>query len=353
MKHRNDEDRLDDLIARAADIGKVEFDRRKWLDRLAVPAPCLDSRQMSHRKSEPHKKIWRTIMDSRITKYSLAATILVVASLVLSDPFGLFGSRHSVLLAETVRQMDQVRTITHKEKRIFYEMGKDEPWLKTDVVKYLSFDRGVVEEQYDEAGNLMARAYILNDPPQITLVFPREKKYVKLPLADSWARLMNNLTPKAIVEHFKSGGCKDLGSATVDGYDVEGFETNNAEIFPIPEPYRFLFPIKDIKWQFWISKDKPFPVAADLEVTTGRGFFTLFKEMRITCHDYDMQYDQDIPSTVFDPNIPADYTPLNLESTLKANAAWLGVGTLPVVGLVAHRKCRRTRSRRSKTLAAA
>jgi hypothetical protein len=350
MSHRNDEDRLDEIIGRAADIGKVEFDRTKWLDRLAAQKPGLDSRQTHHTKPEPHRKIWRTIMESRITKCSVAATILVAASLVLFDPLGLFGGRHGVALAEVVERMNEVQTITHKERRIYYEIGKEEPMLRANVVKYVSFDRGVVEEQYSEAGNLMYRVYILKDPPQIILVFPEEKKYLKLPLADSWANLIDNLTPRAIVEHFKSGDYKDLGPATVDGHDVEGFEANDPEIWPIPKQYWFLFPIRNIKWQFWIDVDKdlPLPMAVDLEVTTGRGLFTLFKELRITCHAYDMDYDQDIPSTVFDPNIPADYTPMNLESTIKENAAWIGVGSLPVVGFVAHRRHRRARSRQRK-----
>jgi len=348
MKDRNDEGWLDETIARATDLGKVEFDRGKWLVRLASQESGLDSRQTLHKKSEPHKKIWRTIMDSRITRYSAAATILVAASLVLFDPLGMFGGRHGVVLAEVAERMNEVQTITHKERRIYYEIGKEEPMLKTNVVKYLSFERGVVEEQYDEAGSLMYRVYILKDPPQIIFVLIEQKKYLKLPLADSWARLMEHLTPKDIVGHFKAGDCKDLGPAQVDGHDVEGFETNNSEMWPIPERYRFLFPIKDIKWQFWIDidKDLPLPVAADLEVTTGRGLFTLFKELRITCHDYDMDYDQIIPPTVFDPNIPADYTPLNLESAIKENAAWLGVGALPVIGIIAHRRRHRMKSHR-------
>lgn len=347
MNHRNDEGWLDEIIARAADIGKVEFDRRKWLDRLAAEpqkpgVPCPRTR---YAKSKPHKKVWRTIMDSRITKYSVAATVLVAASLVLFDPLGLFGGRHGVVLAETAERMNEVQTIVHKEERVYYEIGKEEPLLRADVVKYLSFERGVVEEQYDEGGSLKYRVYILKDPQQIILVLVDEKKYLKLPLTDSWARLMDHLTPKSIVEHFKAGNCRNLGPAKVDGHDVEGFETNNTEIFPIPEQYRFLFPIKDIKWQFWIGKDDPLPVSADLEVTTGRGLFTAFKELRITCHDYDMKYDQSIPDTVFDPNIPEDYTPLNLESVAEKNAAWLGVGVLPVVGIIVGRRCRR-RSRR-------
>jgi hypothetical protein len=285
-------------------------------------------------------------MESRATKYSIAATILVAASLVLFDPLGLFGGRQGVGLAEVVERMDEVKTMTLKENRVYYEVGKDEPWVKTQVVKYLSSDRGIVEEQYGEDGHLQGRAYILKNPPEITIMLVEDKKYVRLPLTDSAARLMERLTPKALVEYFKAGDCTDLGAATIDGHEVTGFETRDSGLFPISGQYRFLFPVKDIKWQFWIDKDQRLPIAADLEVTTGRGLFTVFKELRIVCHDYDMQYDQNIPSAVFDPNIPADYTPLNLESTLKENAARIGVGTLPVVGLVAYRRYRRARRRR-------
>jgi len=291
-------------------------------------------------------------MESRATRYSVAATVLVAASLVLSDPFGWLDGRHGVVLAEVVERMNEVKTMTLKEKRVYYEIGKDEPLLKTNVIQYLSFDRGIVDEQYGEDGRLQGRAYILKDPPQIVIVLVEEKKYVKLPLTDSAARLMERLTPRALVEYFKAGDSTDLGTTTIDGHEVTGFETRDSGLFPISGQYRFLFPIKDIKWQFWISKDL-LPVAADLEVTTGRGLFTTFKELRIACHDYDMVYDPNIPSTVFDPNIPADYTPLSLESTLKESAAWLGVGFLPVVGFVAHRRRRRARSRRNRTLPAA
>jgi hypothetical protein len=349
MSHKKDEDRLEEIIARAADIGKVEFDRKAWLDRLGAQRPGLDSRQMRHMKRESHKKIWRAIMESRITKYSVAATILVAASLVLSDPLGLFGGRHGVVLAEVVERMNEVKTMTVKENRVYYEIGKEEPWVKTNVVKYLSFDRGIVEEQYGEDGRLQARAYILKDPAQIVIMLVEDKKYVKLPLTDSAARLMERLTPRAIVEYFKAGDCQDLGTATVDGREVTGFETRDSGLFPISGQYRFLFPIKDIKWQFWISKDL-LPVAADLEVITGRGLFTLFKELRITCHDYDMEYDPNIPPAVFDPNIPADYTPLNLESTVKESAAWLGAGGLPVVGIVVWRRQRNAHQREARMM---
>lgn len=324
------------IVGRARRPTERATDERILSDATAALAQTTDNRPQA---LTPGPRIWRMIMESKATKYSAAATILIAAALVLSDPLGLFGGRHGVVLAATVEKMKEVRTVMHKEKRIFYEIGKDEPLLRTNVVKYLSFEQGVLEEQYDEQGHRMARAYILKNPAQIIIVVDAEKTYLKLPLADSWHRLLENLTPRAIIEFFQTGQYRELGPAQVDGYDVQGFETNNTDIFPLPEQYRFLFPVQTFKWQFWITADKPLPVAADLEITTGRGFFTAFKELRVVCHDYDMQYDPNLPPTLFDPNIPADYQPLSLEAGQKA--AWLGVGAVPALGFVAYRRRQR------------
>ena len=288
-------------------------------------------------------------MESRITRYSAAATILVAASLVLFDPFGLSGGRNGVVLAEAAQKMDEVQTIVHKEKRAYYEVGKDEPLLEADVVKYVSSEYGIVEEQYGKQGGLQHRVCIQKDPQQMVLLLVEDKKYLTLPIADSWARLMDRLTPKGIIDYIQAGNCRELGRRRIDGHDVEGFETFNAELFPITEQYNFLFPIKEIKWEFWVDTQSLLLVTADLEVTTGRGLFTGFKRLRIASHGYDMRYDQELPASVFDPNIPEDYTPMNLESVAQENAAWLGVGALPLVGFAAHR--RRSRRRRSSRTA--
>jgi len=225
-------------------------------------------------------------------------------------------------------------------------VGKDEPLLRADVIKYVSSRQGIVEEQYDEKGNLQYRVYIQKEPQQLIFVFVRERQYLKLPMGESWARLMDRLTPRGLVEYFKSGNYQELGPGRFEGRDVEGFAVSDAGLFPLADQYRFLFPVEGIQWRFWIDTETLLPAGADLEVTTGRGLFTAFKKLRITCHDYDMKYDQEIPATMFDPNIPEDYTPLNLESVAEKNAAWIGVGALPIVGIVAHRRHRRIQLRK-------
>ncbi|MCU0916017.1 MAG: hypothetical protein MUC88_15865 [Planctomycetes bacterium] len=344
MNDRKDQDGLDRIIRQAVDLGTVTFDRAKWLDRLAAQArePVPPSRQTHHPEPGRRRRIWRIIMESKATRYSVAATIVAAAALILTNPFGFLGRSHGVALAEAVEKMDAVETMVLKEQRNFYELGQEEPFLRAQVVKYCSSRHGVVEEQYDEQGNLMARAYILKEAQQLIFVFPQGKQYLKLPMSESWARIMDYLTPKALVAYFQSGDYKELGPSRCDGHDVEGFEVTDTSLFPLADQQHFLFrlfPVEAVQWRFWIDTKTLLLAGADLEVTTGRGLFTLFKRMRVTCHDYDIQYNQEIPAAVFDPNIPDDYTPLNLGSLAEKNAAWLGVGAVPVAaGIVVHRR---------------
>ena len=70
---------------------------------------------------------------------------------------------------------------------------------------------------------------------------------------------------------------------------------------------------------------------------------TGFNKIRGVFTAYDFQWNAEIPEGIFDPNIPEDYTQINLGSLAQENAAWLGVGALPVIGFVAHRRRSRRR----------
>lgn len=73
---------------------------------------------------------------------------------------------------------------------------------------------------------------------------------------------------------------------------------------------------------------------------------TYFRKFHVEITTYDYRWNAEIPAGTFDPNIPADYTPINLGSLGLQKAAWLGVGALPAAGFVAYRR-RRARGGRS------
>lgn len=344
MSHSKDDNQLDAMLHRAADIGEVAFDRKKWQERLAAhPERSSPSRQETLRQARfgPHRHVWRRIMDSKITRYSAAATIVVAASLILSDPFDFFGSSHGVVWAEVAAKVAETHTLVHREKRFFYEQGQEEPFLEADVVKYVSSEHGIVEEQYDTEGNLMGCAYMLKQSQRVLFVFSPHKRYLDLPLDEAFTSLIDSVTPKGLVDYFTSRPSTPLGRSQFDGHDVEGFEIDDVSFFPIPERYRFLVPLEGLTYRLWIDVESSLPVGLEAEFTSGRGLLTWFKRLRVKVRAFDFRWDAELPEGTFEPSIPEDYSPMDPQSIAKENAAWFGVGVLPVIGVIVHRRCRR------------
>ncbi len=312
-------------------------------------ASATMKRAVTASQSSRRVTLWRTIMQNRVTQYSAAAVVALAMALVLFQPDGYIGGR-GIAWAEVAQKVSEIQTIVHKEKRSYYEVGQEEPFLKADAVKYISSEHGIVEEQYDKEGNLMHRVYIQRDPLRLTGVLFPARRYFQMPVGEAWARMMERLTPMGLVDHFKSGDYKELGHRRFEGHDCEGIEAEDTGLFPLPAHFRFLFPVEKITWRWWIDVESLLPVAVDMEFITDRGPLTGFRELRVVCHAYDMDYDADLSADVFEPNIPEGYEPLNLGSVLKDNAAWLGVGALPIVGVVVHK--RRHRARLSRLRAA-
>lgn len=280
-------------------------------------------------------------MESKVTKYSAAAVVALAMVVILFGPFEISGNG-GVVLAQVVQKMDEAKMIVHKEQRFYYELGEEEPFLKTDVIKHCCQNLGVVEEQYTTEGDLMHRAYVLGEPREFIALLPASKKYFKMPLGDGMAQMIDCLTPRGLVEHFMVIEHKDLGRSRIDEREVEGFEAIDTEIWPMPEKFNLLFPVKQITWRFWIDIESSLPVRAEYEVITDRGLLTGMKKLKVVCKAYAFEYYQQAQKELFDPNIPEDYTELGLSDLIpiKAKAGLTGIVIIPA-GFVLWRRRRR------------
>jgi hypothetical protein len=219
MSHKRDQDRLDALISQAVDLGRVKFDRQRWLDTLAAqsPEPGPAGTRVDHTKSHHPRTIWRKIMKSKATKYSVAATILVATSLVLLNPFA--GSRHGVVLADVAQKLSETRTVIHKQKRVVYRAGEDQPFFQGEALNYFSTDLGMVEEQYDPNGALRYRICLPKGQQKVTILFPQVKKYVQIPAPkDLYEQLCKMIEPAGLVNYFTPASCTKLGRSQRDGF---------------------------------------------------------------------------------------------------------------------------------------
>ena len=159
MKHENDNQWLDPMLERHLHREPEKFDFEKWAQKHPEEARMLRSGYEDPGRSTKTKpsEIWRFIMESKITRYSAAAVITLAAALVLLSPFGT-PNNGSIVWAEVVENVHQMRTVIHKEKRVGWEIGQEELSREADVIRYASEEHGLVEHQYDDKGTLMFRA---------------------------------------------------------------------------------------------------------------------------------------------------------------------------------------------------
>jgi len=283
----------------------------------------------------PGPAIWRTIMGSKVTRYSVAATIILAASLVLLNPFG----RSSVVLGEVAQKLSETRTLMHKESRLAWRPGEDKPFFKAEVRKYFSSDVGMVEEQYDPNGVLIHRICFLKASQEFVIVLPRVKKYVRLPLPDGiYDRFVAMMVPSGLISYFTSQPYTKLGRSHFGDFEVEGFEVPQVDLSWVPSYTKYLFPIRDLTARVLVDVESTLPVAIEMEIDADRGLMNGFQKVHAEFTAYDFEWNAELPAGILDPNIPADYTRIDLGSVASENAAWFGVGALPIVGIVVRKR---------------
>lgn len=177
---------------------------------------------------------------------------------------------------------------------------------------------------------------------QFIIVFPAAKKYLKVSLSgELFDRLTGMLTPSGLVAYYTSGSYKELGRATFDDVDAQGFETTDPDLLnPLSEPLRSMIAAKDLVGRIWIDRETSLPVGTEITFNTGRGLFTGFKQLHCEFKAYDLQWNVEIPDGMFDPNIPDDYTEFKATDFIptEAKAGLLGMGLVPVGFLVWRRR---------------
>jgi hypothetical protein len=253
--------------------------------------------------------IWRRVMENKMTRYSVAATILAAVTVVL---FGPFGSRHAVVLAKVAQRLNETRTIMHKEKRLAWWPGQDKPFFQGEVWKYISTDVGFMEEMYDSDGHLEHRAYVLKEG-QMVVVFPQSKRYIKLPAQGRiYDELLKMSSPSGMINYFTAAPYTKLGRSRVAGVDAEGFESDNIDFFWLMDYIKYLFPIENLSARLWVDARTSLPVEIEMKMDAGPGFMNGFKNLHAEFTAYDFEWDVPLPEGILNPNIPADYTRIDL-----------------------------------------
>ena len=242
MTNKKDEKWLDEKMTQASDFGRVRFDAQQWKQKYILN----ESRESSFscRYMGTHRSIWRFIMESKVTKYSAAAVIILALTLVLFGPFWAPGNGN-VVLAEVRQRVNGIETMVIRGTKTFTRPGDPDTVFELDgircefdLVKYFSLQHGLVEEGY--VGDELIYRFTFNRPKQQTLLLiPPHKKYVMAPTTDMQMRLLENGTPKGIINLLMEGEHRKLGLDKIDGVEAEVFEFEDPVTFKELAPKAF------------------------------------------------------------------------------------------------------------------
>jgi len=291
-------------------------------------------------------------MESKITRYSAAAVVALPVALVLLSPFGTPGNG-GIVLADVQQRVADAETMVIRGQKTYLRPGEDGEVFEFlgikyefDLVKYFSKQHGLVEEGRVK-DKLIYRVTFNRSKRQTLLVLPPWKKYVAFTSTDKQAQLLENLTPKGIVNLLVGSDYKELGQDNIDGVEVEGFEFQEADPFIGLVP-KAVFDIQNLKGKIWVGIKEQLPVRVEANLVIGKSLMTVFNDLNL--HEVNIldQYNVELDEDIFDTNAPEGYTELGLSDLihfipLEAKAGLAGLGIVPA-GLIVWKRRRKKRA---------
>ena len=351
MKHDKNDKWLDPLLSQHVHREPAKFDFRKWAQEHPNEAKLLRNGYADSGRSAKTKpyEIWRFIMESKVTRYSAAAVIVLAMTLVLFGPFWTPGNG-GIVLADVQQKVGDVETMVIRGQKTLLRPGEDSDLFEFDgikaefdIVKYHSKQHGFVEEGY-VGDSLFYRATFSLPKRQTLLIFPVYKKYVTFTSTDEQTRLLQNM-PNGIVNLLVGSDYKKLGRDNIDGVEAEGFEFQTIESLKslLPKP---VLHMQDFKGKIWIGIEEQLPVRLEAELSIGKSLMTMFNDLILhevnVLDEYNIAIDEDI----FDITPPEGYTEITFSDILQvipveAKASLVGLGIIPVGFIVWRRRKRK------------
>jgi len=260
--------------------------------------------QQEHRK-KPETLIvkGRSIMKSPFAKLAIAAAV-VIACLM-----GLFlwtGTQSSVALADVLIRLQQVNaymyqmTILTTGPRVGDTPVEHEARATALISQELGMKMTMEMDRRvpgpDGAGPMLQETYMLPRQKKAVTLMPGQKKYMQIGLDDAAfeERLKENRDPRTMVRQILDCQYTSLGRSTIDGVEVEGFQTTD------PNYLGGMMGEVDVK--IWVDLKTQLPVLLEMDMQMG--------EMRSHAAIGDFQWDVVVDASEFEPVIPDDYTTL-------------------------------------------
>ena len=247
------------------------------------------------KKTQPaiyQPSIWRIIMKTKITKFA-AAAVIIAAVIEGINHFGGSVDMASVTWGNVLEYVEHVSTVAFRVTVVSTVTGKDKP-VEAQKTIYFSSEYGTRADMYvnDE---IVSTEYMPAGDNTIIIVIPEEKKYLQIVLPHDKAKQRHEMNdPRQMVMRLMSAEYKELEPTQIDGVNVEGIESHS------PRIAGGMF--ENATARLWVDVQTDLPVLMEIEGVAGDGSM----QMKMVIDDF--QWDVEFEPSMFEPNIPSDYT---------------------------------------------
>lgn len=282
----------------------------------SMPADALETavlgRIVREQKSRMHRaeqasaavKLRSIIMKSSISRIAMAAAIVVACLIGVS----MFRSTSSITLAGVLDRINLVTAYMYQTSASLTVPDgigghTNQQIQATELISRDYGSKSIADTlDVDTGKSTREEHYMLPQQQAVIRIMPDQKQYSRTELDESWVERMEkqNNDPRAMIKRILKCEHISLGRSTMDGIDVEGFQTTD------PAYAGVLLGQVDVK--LWINADTWLPYRIEMDTRMGE---TMSSRAVIS----DFQWDVSVDVAEFDPVIPDDYTSLTSAPT--------------------------------------
>ncbi len=242
--------------------------------------------------------IRRTIMKSPTTKLAAAAAVITVVTLGLFEFIGT-GSTSGVVWAEVARKVEASRGLIVRCAETTSVLSSDADY----AIKYFSPTHSRTDTY--KGGQITDSYYTDFESKTYTGVHHTRKHYLSITITPSKGGFLEKqedwMNPRYLVQTILSCEHRKLGQKTIDGVLCEGIETTDPAVLgTLPGPVTRL----DVEMQLWVNAETEYPVLFESKISAEAEGEAISSE----CVMDQFQWDVELDPSLFEPNIPPDYT---------------------------------------------
>jgi len=248
--------------------------------------------------------IWRTIMNSRITKPAAAAVITIAAILAIN----FFNKTSGIVWAEVVKRLEGLKTGTYTITADITGMpGTPEDYV-THIIQdvTLSYEQNAVRIDASVQvpnGTKKSRIYLLFEDRVLTSLMLDQKKYIELTIGEEQMKKMSeeNGDPATILKAMLERNYIELGRQIIDGVPAWGIEVSDPKLGTKMGSFISGDMFDETTVKLWVDEKNEFPIRLIASGSSKDGKTS----MKVVYDNF--QWNTKIDPALLKPEIPDDF----------------------------------------------